>query len=183
MKFWGVYNRNLKQLDLFKIFSFLLVVVNLFLVITVININKNVKTIITPPYITSEFENVGDTFNFSYYEQIGSHLSNALLTISPQNVDKTFDSVQGYFSSDPDEIKAIKEYLIKEADRIKKDSIYQAFYPLKTLPNHKNNSFTVEGLLKSMTGNVMIEEKKAQITFDYKVTNKKLVIKKFEVRK
>ena len=32
-------------------------------------------------------------------------------------------------------------------------------------------------------GNVMIEEKKAQITFDYKVTNKKLVIKKFEVRK
>lgn len=182
MKFWGVYNRNLKQLDLFKIFSFLLVMVNLFLVITVININKNVKTIITPPYITSEFENVGDTFNFSYYEQIGSHLSNALLTISPQNVDKTFDSVQGYFSSDPDEIKAIKEYLIKEADRIKKDSIYQAFYPLKTLPNHKNNSFTVEGLLKSMTGNVMIEEK-AQITFDYKVTNKKLVIKKFEVRK
>ena len=145
--------------------------------------NKNVKTIITPPYITSEFENVGDTFNFSYYEQIGSHLSNALLTISPQNVDKTFDSVQGYFSSDPDEIKAIKEYLIKEADRIKKDSIYQAFYPLKTLPNHKNNSFTVEGLLKSMTGNVMIEEKKAQITFDYKVTNKKLVIKKFEVNK
>lgn len=120
MKFWGVYNRNLKQLDLFKIFSFLLVMVNLFLVITVININKNVKTIITPPYITSEFENVGDTFNFSYYEQIGSHLSNALLTISPQNVDKTFDSVQGYFSSDPDEIKAIKEYLIKEADRIKK---------------------------------------------------------------
>ena len=71
----------------------------------------------------------------------------------------------------------------KEADRIKKDSIYQAFYPLKTLPNHKNNSFTVEGLLKSMTRNVMIEEKKAQITFDYKVTNKKLVIKKFEVRK
>jgi len=183
MRFFGEFNRNLRQLDLFKIFSFLLVLVNLFLTVTVININSDVKTIITPPYITSEFENVGDTFNFSYYEQIGSHLSNALLTISPQNVDKTFDSVQGYFSSDPDEIKAIKEYLIKEADRIKKDSIYQAFYPLKTLPNHKNNSFTVEGLLKSMTGNVMIEEKKAQITFDYKVTNKKLVIKKFEVRK
>ena len=183
MKFWGVYNRNLKQLDLFKILSFLLVGVNIFLTVAVVNINNHTKTIIAPPYITSEFENVGDTFSFSYYEQIGSHLSNALLTISPQNVDKTFDSVQGYFSSDPDEIKAIKEYLIQEADRIKKDSIYQAFYPLKTLPNHKNNSFTVEGLLKSMTGNVMIEEKKAQITFDYKVTNKKLVIKKFEVIK
>jgi hypothetical protein len=30
---------------------------------------------------------------------------------------------------------------------------------------------------------VFTKEKKAQITFDYKVTNKKLVIKKFEVRK
>ncbi len=183
MKFWGVYNRNLRQLDLFKVFSFLMVMINLFLVITVIGINKNTKTIIVPPYITSEFENVGDNFSFSYYEQIGTHLSNGLLTVSPQNIDKTFDSIQGYFSSDPDEVKAIKEYLIKEADRVKKDSIYQAFYPLKVLPNHKNNSFTVEGLLKTMTGSVMVEERKAQITFYYKVTNKKLVIKKFEVNK
>lgn len=183
MKFWGVYNRNLRQLDLFKVFSFLMVMINLFLVITVIGINKNTKTIIVPPYITSEFENVGDNFSFSYYEQIGTHLSNGLLTVSPQNIDKTFDSIQGYFSSDPDEVKAIKEYLIKEADRVKKDSIYQAFYPLKVLPNHNNNSFTVEGLLKTMTGSVMVEERKAQITFYYKVTNKKLVIKKFEVNK
>ncbi len=183
MRFWGEYNRNLRQLDLFKIFSFVLVVANLFLIVTLISANKNTKVIITPPYITSEFENVGDTFSFSYYEQIGAHLSNGLLTIGPQNVDKTFDSIQGYFSSDPEEVKAIKEYLVKETDRIKKDNIYQAFYYLKTLPNHKNNSFTVEGLLKTMTGNVMIEEKKTQIIFHYKVTNKKLVIKGFEVRK
>ena len=56
MRFWGLYNRNLRQLDLFKVFSFLLVLTNLFLVITVINTSKNSKIIITPPYITSEFE-------------------------------------------------------------------------------------------------------------------------------
>ena len=80
MRFFGEFNRNLRQLDLFKIFSFLLVLANLFLTITVININSNVKTIITPPYITSEFENVGDKFSFSYYEQIGTHLSNGFFT-------------------------------------------------------------------------------------------------------
>ncbi|WP_323595851.1 TraE/TraK family type IV conjugative transfer system protein [Aliarcobacter butzleri] len=183
MRFFGEFNRNLRQLDLFKIFSFLLVLANLFLTITVININSNVKTIITPPYITSEFENVGDKFSFSYYEQIGTHLSNGLLTISPSTVDKTFDSIQGYFSSDPDETKAIKDYLIKETDRIKKDNIYQAFYYMKTLPNHQHNSFTVEGLLKTMTGNVMIEERKTQVVFYYRVNNKKIVIKGFEVIK
>jgi len=183
MRFWGEYNRNLRQLDLFKVFSFLLVLVNLFLVVTLISVNKNTKIIITPPYITSEFENVGDTFSFSYYEQIATHLSNGLLTISPRNIDKTYDSIQGYFSNDPDEVKAIKEYLINEADRIKKDDIYQAFYYMKTIPNHKNGSFTAEGLLKTMTGNVMMEEKKVQITFFYKINNKKLVIKSFEVIK
>ena len=102
---------------------------------------------------------------------------------SSLNIDKTFDSIQGYFSSDPDEVKAIKEYLIKEADRVKKDSIYQAFYPLKLLENHQHNSFTVEGLLKTMTGNIAMEEKKARINFNYRVNNKKLVIKSFEVIK
>jgi len=183
MRFWGEYNRNLRQLDLFKVFSFLLVLVNLFLVVTLISVNKNTKVIITPPYITSEFENVGDTFSFSYYEQIATHLSNGLLTISSRNVDKTYDSIQGYFSNDPDEVKTIKEYLINEANRIKKDDIYQAFYYMKTIPNHKNSSFTAEGLLKTMTGNVMMEEKKVQITFFYKINNKKLVIKSFEVIK
>lgn len=181
MKFWGEYNRNLRQLDLFKIFSFLLVLVNLFLLITVLNANNNTKIIITPPYITSEFENVGDSFSFSYYEQIASHLSSGLLTISPKNIHKTFDSIQGYFSSDPDEVKAIKEYFTKETERIIKDDVYQVFYHLKTLPNHQHNSFTAEGILKTMTGNVMIEERKAQVVFHYKVNDKKLTIKKFEV--
>ncbi|QKF59208.1 TraE/TraK family type IV conjugative transfer system protein [Aliarcobacter lanthieri] len=183
MRFWGLYNRNLRQLDLFKVFSFLLVLTNLFLAITVINTSKNSKIIITPPYITSEFENVGNAFSYSYYEQIGFHLSSALLTISPSNVNKTFDSIQGYFSSDPMEAKAIKDFLVKEAEQIKKDNIYQAFYPLKLLENHQNNSFTVEGLLKTMTGNIAMEEKKARINFNYRVNNKKLVIKSFEVIK
>ena len=54
---------------------------------------------------------------------------------------------------------------------------------MKTLPNHQHNSFTVEGLLKTMTGNVMIEERKTQVVFYYRVNNKKIVIKSFEVIK
>lgn len=183
MRFFGEFNRNLRQLDLFKIFSFLLVIVNLALTIVIVTKSENAKLIITPPYLASDFENVGDTFSLSYYEQIGSHLANGLLTIGPQNVDKTFDSIQGYFSTNPDEVKLIKEYLIKEVDRIKKDNVYQAFYYSRTIQNHKENSFTVEGLLKSLTGNVMMGEKKTRITFKYKVDNKRLIIKEFEVDK
>lgn len=58
--------------------------------------------------------------------------------------------------------KQSKGILVKEAEQIKKDNIYQAFYPLKLLENHQNNSFTVEGLLKTMTGNIAMEEKKAE---------------------
>lgn len=182
MKYFGEFNKILRQLDLFKIFSFLLICVNLTLTGIIISNSKNEKIIITPPVITSDFESVGNTFSFSYFEQIGKTLSDSLLTISPYNIDKTYDSIQGFFSSDPDEAKLIKEYLLKEADRIKKDNIYQAFYPLKTITNPKQNKFTVEGLLKSMTGNVAIEERKASIEFSYIVNNKKIVIKSFEVK-
>ena len=34
-----------------------------------------------------------------------------------------------------------------------------------------------------MTGNIAMEEKKARINFNYRVNNKKLVIKSFEVIK
>lgn len=182
MRFFGEYNRNLRQLDLFKAFSFVMVLVNFFLTISYVSMSNNAKVIITPPYIQSEFENVGNSFSLSYYEQIGNHLANGLLTISPETVDRTFDSIQGYFATDPDDVKQIKEYLIKEAERVKKDNIYQAFYYLKTLQNHQHNSFVIQGLLKTMTGNVMLEERKVQIEFKYVVNNKKIVIKSFEVR-
>ncbi len=183
MRFFGEYNKALAQLNLFKIYSFVLTIAIAILAIVNYQASNNSKIIITPPYVSSEFENVGDNFSYSYYEQIGVHLSNALLTISPSNVNRTFDSIQGYFSSDPDDIQKIKEYLIEEAGRIKKDNIFQAFYYLKTVPNYKHNSFTVEGLLKSLTGNTVIDEKKARITFYYTINNKKLVIKAFDVEK
>lgn len=182
MKFFGEYNRNLRQLDLFKIFSFVLVITNTFLTFNLVSASKDAKIIITPPVITSEFENVGNTFDQKYFEQIGKHLSDSLLTISPYNVKTTFDSIQGYFTSEPDEARAIKDYLIKEAERIKEDDIYQAFYPLKTIVNHKQNKFAVEGLLKSMTGNIVMDEKKTSIEFKYIINNKKIVIKGFEVK-
>lgn len=182
MKYFGEYNKILRQLDLFKIFSFVLIAANLFLTTVIITSSKNEKIIITPPVITSEFESVGNTFSYSYFEQIGKSLSDSLLTVSPYNIDKTYDSIQGFFSSDPDEAMQIKQYLLKEADRIKKDNVYQAFYPLKTIVNNKQNKFAVEGLLKAMTGNVVIEERKTSIEFSYIISNKKIVIKSFEVK-
>lgn len=182
MKYFGEYNKNLRQLDLFKIFTFLLIIVNFSLTYTLIDNSKKEKIIITPPVITNSFENIGNTFNFAYFEQVGKHLADSLLTISPYNIDRTFDSIQGYFSSEPDEAKAIKDFLLEEAQRIKKDNIYQAFYPLKTIVNNKGNKFAVEGLLKTMTGNVAMEESKKTIEFSYIVTNKKIVIKSFEVK-
>ena len=183
MKFFSEYTKMSVQLDVVKVFALLMIIVNMSFGVLFFIQASNVRTIIIPPSFTSKFEVVGNRLDNKYFEEVGNYLSQSILTTSPGTVGNSFNAIENFISKDPDVIKVTKEYFIEQNKVIKENNIYQAFYPLKTLPNHKNNSFTVEGLLKSMTGNVMIEEKKAQITFDYKVTNKKLVIKKFEVRK
>ncbi len=182
MKFFSKYNNMLRQLDVIKIFAFLMVIINGYLGFTIISDKQNDKVIITPSIITSEFSSVGNIFSKEYFEMVGEQLANALLTVSPHNIDTSFDSIQKYLSTDPDEIKAIKEYLLDNSERIKKDSIFQAFYPIRTSVNYKHNKFTVEGFFKSSTGNLPLENTKKRITFFYKVISKRLIIKKFEVQ-
>lgn len=182
MNYFGKYNRNLRQLDAFKIFSLVLLLSNCWLTYIIVkNLNLQ-KIIIAPPAIYSEFEVVGNSYSKSYFEQIGKHISNALMTVSPYNIDYSFDSIQGYFSTDPSEIKAIKKFLLKKASIIKKNNIYQSYYPTKVIVNEKHNKFSVEGLLKVSTGSLNIEERKAIIDFKYKILNKRIIIKEFEVK-
>lgn len=182
MRYFSNFARNLRQLDLFKMFSVVLVVANTFLAINYVNVAKDKEIIIVPPNVNSQFSVVGNSFSTDYYEEVGRSLSNGLMNLSPDNVDYSFDSIQAYFSSNPDEAIAIKKKLSEDSERIKKDNIYQSFFYLRTIVNHKNNKFTVEGTLRSSTGSILMENVKKSIDFEYKIENKRIKIISFEVK-
>lgn len=182
MRYFSEFGSNLRQLDLFKIFTVILIISNAYQSYYIVDSSKNDKIIIVPPSINSQFVNVGNLFSQDYFDEIGRNLTNGLLNLSPDNVGYSFDSIQQYFSSDPDEIIAIKNFLASETERIKKDNLYQSFYFLRTIVNHKAGIFTVEGTLRTSTGTMLVDNRKISIDFNYTVENKRIKIKSLKVK-
>ena len=182
MRYFSKFAVTVRQLEVFKIATLVLVLANGYQTYYIVDMSKNDKTIIVPPSINSQFSSVGNSFSQEYFDEIGRNLTNGLLNLSPDNIDYAFDSIQQYFSTDPDEAIAIKKYLADEMVRIKKDNIFQSFYFLRTLVNHKVGVFTVEGTLRTSTGAMLMENRKASIDFNYTVENKRIKIKSIKVR-
>ena len=82
MRYFSNFARNLRQLDLFKMFSVVLVATNTFLAINYVNIAKDKEIIIVPPNVNSQFSVVGNSFSKDYYDEIGRNLSNGLILLS-----------------------------------------------------------------------------------------------------
>lgn len=183
MRFFSDYDRLLREVDIFKITTFVFLITIIILVYKIIGISENTKYVITPPVVKSEFSVVGGKYDNSYFEQVGFFVSTCLLTVSPSTIDISFDSAMPYFTKEADHMKEIKNYLIEQADRIKEDDIYQTFYPLKVVVNNKEKVFTVEGMLKKLTGNTFVSSEKKSIDYHFDIgANSALEIKSFVMR-
>jgi len=171
MKFFSKYNRMIRELDLYRLGFLTLLISNLFLTYLFVSVKGEQKVIITPPIIAKEFEAIGNKLSKSYFEQTGKYITECLFNVSPQNINKSFDLVMPFFTTNPKNVKIIKDFLIKQADQIKTDDIYQSFYTMKVLVNYKTNTFTVEGILRKMTGNTFIENKKRSIDYTFSLND------------
>jgi len=180
MKYFSEFSAIKKENDIFKLLSIILG--GAIFILSFLLIHKETTTIITPPDIKREFEVSGETLNKSYFEQVGFYLADRLLSVSPESVDDSFNSIMSFFITDPDAIKTLLEHMTKEARSIKENDIYQVFYPAKVVINHKSSVFTVEGSLKRLTGNTYLSTEKKSIDFRFKVQRGRLIILGVEVR-
>ncbi|MFA6396630.1 MAG: TraE/TraK family type IV conjugative transfer system protein [Sulfurimonas sp.] len=143
----------------------------------------NEKTIVViPPKVTKEFQVTGNELSFEYIEQVGYYLSDRILSIAPENAQNSFDTIIPFLTTDPNAIKQIQQKLALQAKVVKENDIYQVFYPLKTMVNKTTKEFSVEGMLKKMSGNNYISSGQAIITFKFYVKDGRMVITSLEVK-
>jgi conjugal transfer pilus assembly protein TraE len=173
----------LVEIDLYRLGFLLLLVANSVLMYLFVTIKGEQKIIITPPIITKKFEVIGTKLSKSYFEQTGYYVSDRLFSVSPETINNSYDFVMPFFTTNPNHIKKVKDFLIKQADQIKENNIYQTFYPMKVTVNYKHSTFTVEGILRKMTGNTFIENKKKSIDYIFEINQAgKLEIINFAIR-
>lgn len=149
----------------------------------VINNLSNSKTVVViPPNLNKEFQVSGNTLSKEYFEQVGFYLSDRILSVSPENVANSFDTILPYLATNPESIKTIRENLSLQAETIKQNDFYQVFYPMRVSINEQGMKFSVEGTLKKMSGNNSISSGRATVIYDFSIENGRLFIKNIEVK-
>lgn len=180
--FFSGWAKNIEENTILKYTSLGMSAAVIVSVMTINNMTNKQTVIVVPPHFNKEFKVSGNEISRDYFEQVGYYLSDRMLSVSPETVDSSFDTILPYFTTDPDAIKVIRQQMADQALAIKENDIYQVFYPMRLSYNEKGMKFSIEGMLRKMSANNMISSAKATVTFDFKVVNGRLIITSVEVR-
>jgi len=174
MKFLSYLEKLEKENRLLYLFVAGLLLVNVLEGILLYKASVSRTVIVMPPRVEKEFWVSGDTLSRAYLEQVAIFLADRILSVSPENVDKSLDMIGVFFTTDPEGLKAIRESLKEYAVVIKRENYSQMFYPLSVVITEKN--LTVEGVLRKVVGTTYAGQERRSITFSYEVRNGRLFI-------
>jgi type IV conjugative transfer system protein TraE len=137
----------------------------------------NKTVIVIPPKTDKEFWVSGETLSYAYIEQVAVYLADSLLSVSPANVDKALSRIMPFLTTDPAQVKEIRDSFAAYAKAVKENDWWQAFYPMRIVVNEKQQRIDVYGVLRKMTGNIYVgQENNKVISFNYEVRNGRLII-------
>lgn len=181
MKYFDLLSKLDAQARFLGLISTLLAVALLLMSFTIYSLYSKKSVIVLPPKVDKEFWVSGDTLSTSYLEQVGYFIADRIMSVSPQNVDRSLDAVKPFFTTDPDKLKALDEVFIKIAQTIKENDYYQSFYPLRFYVDKKGNSLVIEGVVRKMAGMQYIGEERKRVEIKFIIKNGRFFVESIEV--
>lgn len=128
-------------------------------------------TVLVPANMTSVYEVSGAKLSKGYFKDVGYQLANLILTVSPSNVEENFQLILPWVFEDPNTVNKMNQILMQQAQSIKDNDVYQAFYPGRVFVLQKQRKFVVEGILRRTNATTVISTTKATITYDFIVND------------
>lgn len=160
----------------------ILALVSIVLAATAFKLASTSKTVILPPKVDREFWVAEDSLSTAYFEQVGFYIADRVMSVSPLSAVNAYDALLPFLSDDPKETAAIRQTLLSQAEFIKKENLYQIFYPLKVEVNGKAKQVTVIGTMRKYIGEMYIHEINSSLTLKYAVSNGRIKIKAMEIK-
>lgn len=137
--------------------------------------------ILVPPKVDRELWISGNELSRAYLEQVGIYLADRILNVSPANVDSSLASVYPFLTTNPDELKAIKEVFASYASSVKNNDWWQSFYPMKVTIDASRQMLSIEGILKKITGNTYVGEERRIIVFKFTVQDGRFIVREVKL--
>lgn len=155
--------------------SIVMLISNLFLVFYLGLADRSQKTIVVPTGFSEEFWVKGSEVSPIYIEQMAKYFFQLLLTYNKQNVSSQYLNFLHYVR--PEKYGATKGFLMADIERITRNEIASAFYPLKlTISNMRAE---VEGEQVGMVGDKIVSRKIKKYTMGFSYKNGILSIEEY----
>ena len=181
MKFWNYWDKITNENKLFKNIFIILTATIVILVFFIMKLADNNRVVVIPPRVDQEFWVAGNEVSTTYLEQVANYVSDMVMNVSPGNVDRAYDIILPFLTTDPELVRDIRSNLLTQADTIKKEDIYQSFYIRKVWIEKENDTITVSGICRRSTGNLYIGSQSSSVKIKYNINNGKFIITNLEV--
>jgi conjugal transfer pilus assembly protein TraE len=151
-----------------------LLISNIFLVWLVGWALAHQKIMVIPTETTQSFVISESSIDASYLRQMALFFIAHRLDITPTNVEQSHSLILQY--TDPKFYHEFIDILAKEKQAVIKQNISSVFYPEEVIPNCKELSVTIKGLLAHWVGNTSLAPVKKNyiIKFSYRSGNLKV---------
>jgi len=176
-RYFSDFERLAKEVRFQAIIIYVLLFIVLLQGIMLYRAATNKVVVVIPPKVDREFWVSGETLSYAYIEQVSVYLADSLLSVSPATVDKSISRIMPFLTTDPAQVKEIRDSFAAYAKAVKENDWWQSFYPMRVVVNEKQQRIDVYGVLRKMTGNIYVgQEANKVISFNYEVRNGRLII-------
>jgi conjugal transfer pilus assembly protein TraE len=154
-----------------------LLAANALLAVTLAGTDTTEKTIITPPTIERQFWVKGSEVSPEYLEDIARFLSTLVGNSTPKSIDMNIEIFLRYVA--PESYGDIRSRMKVQADRLKRDDISTAFYPVAYQTRPAQRQTVITGDFVTMVGKQRISSVRRSWRYDYSFTSGRLWVSEY----
>lgn len=185
LKYFKHLNMVSAEKKFFMFITFALALVVIVQSYLLMDLSGKSRTIVLPPQVSKEFWVTDKQLSETYFEQVSYFIADRVLSVSPETAPFVYPSLMPFFGTDAKELSVIENKLKEQADFVKRENLYQIFYPIKMEADYRKKELRVRGNLRKYVGQLFVQEiKDADIRIQYDIVSGKFIIKNlmFEYR-
>jgi conjugal transfer pilus assembly protein TraE len=157
--------------------AFGLLAVNIVLSVTVAGTDTTEKTIVVPPTLEKPFWVKGSEMSPEYLEEMSRYLTGLVLNVTPKSVDGNVDVFLRYVA--PEAFGDIRTTMAVQGERLKRDNVSTAFYPVDYQTKVKQRQTVITGDFTTMVGKQVVSTVRRSWRFSYSLAGGRLWVSEF----
>jgi conjugal transfer pilus assembly protein TraE len=174
----SILENALKQRNGYLVIASGLTALCLLLTLIIFQLSFHKRTYLVPPEINHSFWISDAAASSEYLAEMSAFFISLRLNITPSNIKNQREMLLRY--TDPSYYGQLKTQLVAEGDRITKESLSTAFYPVDVRIDTKQLQAIVTGDVKTTVGKEPLPDRRVRYLLQYRYNSGRLFVSSFK---